>query len=194
MFSPLPRGSVVQSHANDVLPFAQKAFTNPKCWAEASSQLQMSGDAKSKSGWKKNAREYKLFHVTRGLHHQHHPRHRWVTEDAQKRAAAASPAEQTLLQQRVRAAPLKEEWGERREGEPVEECVRERENEGEWSPPVAEKRKPLMNKRLLILIATTPVVKKMSSAQLDPWWKNIFFGSGEKVSWKTTTWFGKIKT
>lgn len=181
MFCPLPRGSIVQSHANDVLPFAQKAFTNPKCWAEASSQLQMSGDAKSKSGWRKNATEYKLFHVTRGLHHQHHPRHRWVTEDAQKRAAAASPAEQTLLQQRVRAAPLKEEWGggrrEREKGGTCRGvCARERERmkEGEWSPPVAEKRKPLMNKRLLIMIATTPVVKKMSSVQLDAWWKNNF--------------------
>lgn len=44
---------------------------------------------------------------------------------------------------------------------------RERIKEGEVSPPVAEKRKPLMNKRLLIMIATTPVVKKMSSVQLD---------------------------
>lgn len=45
----------------------------------------------------KDATEWRLFHVTRGLLHQHHPRHRWVTEEAQSEAAAASPAEQTLL-------------------------------------------------------------------------------------------------
>lgn len=152
MFCPLPRGSIVQSHANDVLPFAQKAFTNPKCWAEASSQLQMSGDAKSKSGWKKNATEYKLFHVTRGLHHQHHPRHRWVTRGRTKASrrcltswtdAPTAASESCAAEGGVR----REEEGEReREGGdlPRSVCARERENQGRRrKPPCGRKEKAL---------------------------------------------------
>lgn len=40
--------------------------------------------SKSERGGRKNtAMMLKLFHVTQGLLHPHHPRHRWLTEDGQ---------------------------------------------------------------------------------------------------------------
>lgn len=90
MFCPLARGGILIT-ANRWNTLTQKVIiTNPKCWAEASSQLQMPGDAQSK--------------IRREEGSQIIPAAPTAAQVADigrtMRTAAASPAQQTLLQQR----------------------------------------------------------------------------------------------
>lgn len=146
MFCPLQRDSIVQSHANDVSPSHRRLLPIPNAERRHHHNFRCPMMRKKKANPDrregKNVTVYKLFHVTQGLLHRHHPRHRWVTEDAQSELPLPHQLNRrsySSVSKELR--PLKEEWGERGGGDGEEGGggggAREGDKEGQWSPLVA---------------------------------------------------------
>lgn len=74
---------IVQSHANDVSPSHRRLLPIPNAARRHNHNFRSPMMQKANPDRRKNVTMYKLFHVTQGLLHQHPPRHRWATEDAQ---------------------------------------------------------------------------------------------------------------
>lgn len=167
MFCPLPRDSVLQSHANDVSPSHGRLLPIPnaerrhhhnfRCPAMRIFFFKKGGErSKSERGGGKNtAMMLKLFHVTQGLLHPHHPRHRWLTEDGQSELLCLGSS--TDAPTAVRTSCVRWRSADReRKGE--EKPVKEREtggkrgNKAPWWPEMGKAFISIT----CISIATTP--------------------------------------
>ena len=138
MIYPVPRDSAVQSQANDVPPSRMRLSQIPnaerrhhlnfRCLMMQAKKNKKERRRRPIQGTKKRpVMMQKLLHLHRGRFHQHHPRHRWMKEDADRELLCLTSSTDAPTAARERAATT--EGGVKTRG--WKTCQRERGQEKE---------------------------------------------------------------